>query len=88
MSGICVGQGDRTKLVVLAGRRGSGAELYFLRIEPSDNLSVKHRDRFLFRRKEIELQAEMSVAQFFCKFLHFDLVGKNYFTIFAGGKGI
>ena len=25
---------------------------------------------------------------FFCKFLHFDLVGKNYFTIFAGGKGI
>ena len=30
----------------------------------------------------------MSVAQFFCKFLHFDLVDKNYFTIFAGGKGI
>ena len=30
----------------------------------------------------------MSVAQFFCKFLLFDLVGKNYFTIFVGGKGI
>ena len=41
-----------------------------------------------FVEKGIELQAEMSVAQFFCKFLHFDLVGKNYFTIFAGGKGI
>jgi hypothetical protein len=41
-----------------------------------------------FVEKEIELQAEMSVAQFFCKFLYFDLVGKNYFTIFAGGKGI
>ena len=41
-----------------------------------------------FAEKGIELQAEMSVAQFFCKFLHFDLVGKNYFTIFAGGKGI
>ena len=35
-----------------------------------------------------ELQAEMLVAHFFCKFLHFDLAGKNYFTIFAGGKGI
>ena len=41
-----------------------------------------------FEEKGIEPQAEMSVAQFFCKFLHFDLVGKNYFTIFAGGKGI
>ena len=34
-----------------------------------------------------ELQAEMLVAHLFCKFLHFDLAGKNYFTIFAGGKG-
>lgn len=41
-----------------------------------------------FVEKGIELQAEMSVTQFFCKFLHFDLVGKNYFNIFAGGKGI
>ena len=38
--------------------------------------------------KGIELQAEMLAAQFFYKFLHFDLVGKNYFTIFAVGKGI
>lgn len=43
---------------------------------------------FCFVEKGIELQAEMLAAQFFCKFLHFDLVGKNYFTIFAGGKGI
>jgi hypothetical protein len=40
-----------------------------------------------FVEKGIELQAEMPAAQFFCKFLHFDLVDKNYFTIFAGGKG-
>jgi hypothetical protein len=40
------------------------------------------------QKKELSCRLKCLWLNFFCKFLHFDLVGKNYFTIFAGGKGI
>ena len=39
------------------------------------------------QKKELSCRLKCLWLNFFCKFLHFDLVGKNYFTIFAGGKG-